>query len=56
MSLRLPEKYVSKIDKNKWEKDFDIDNIKNYIAETVIKYILYKIMWYKMREYDNYIL
>jgi hypothetical protein len=44
MPLRLPEEYAGRINENKWEKDFDIDNIKNYIAEVVIEYILYKIM------------
>jgi hypothetical protein len=56
MPLRLSEEYVGKIDKDKWEKDFNIDNMKSHTAEIVIKYILYKIMWYKMREYDNCIL
>jgi hypothetical protein len=56
MPLRLPEEYAGRIDENKWEKDFDIDNMENYIAKTVIGYILYKIMWYKIRKYDNYIL
>jgi hypothetical protein len=44
MPLRLPEEYVGRIDEDKWEKDFDIDNIKNYITEAVTGYILYKIM------------
>jgi hypothetical protein len=56
MPLRLSEEYAGRIDEDKWEKDFDIDNVKNYITETVIGYILYKMMWYKMREYNDYIL
>jgi hypothetical protein len=44
MPLRLPEKYAGRIDENKWEKDFDINNMKSYITETVIRYILYKII------------
>jgi hypothetical protein len=56
MPLRLPEEYAGRIDEDKWEKDFDIDNMKNHIAKAITRYILYKIIWYKMREYDNYIL
>ena len=56
MPLRLSEKYAGRIDENKWEKNFDIDDMKSYITKTVIEYILYKIIWYKIREYDNYIL
>ena len=44
MSLRLSEEYAGRVDENKWGKDFDIDNVKSYIAETVTKYILYKMM------------
>jgi hypothetical protein len=56
MPLRLSEEYAGRIDEDKWKKNFDVDNIKNHITETVTGYILYKIMWYKIREYDNYIL
>jgi hypothetical protein len=44
MPLRLPEEYAGKVNENKWEKDFDINNVKNHIAKTVTEYILYKII------------
>ena len=44
MPLRLPEEYAGRINENKWEKDFDIDNIKSHITETITGYILYKII------------
>ena len=56
MPLRLPEEYAGRIDENKWEKDFDIDNMKSHITEIITEYILYKMIWYKIREYDNYML
>jgi hypothetical protein len=56
MPLRLPEEYADRVDEDRWGKDFDINNIENYTAKAVIGYILYKMIWYKRREYDNYIL
>jgi hypothetical protein len=44
MPLRLPKEYAGRVDEDKWGKNFDIDNIKSYITETVTGYILYKIM------------
>ena len=44
MPLRLPKKYAGKVDENKWEKNFDIDNIKSYTTKAITKYILYKII------------
>ena len=44
MLLRLSEEYAGRVDENKWEKDFDINNMKSHTAKAVIKYILYKMM------------
>jgi hypothetical protein len=44
MPLRLSKKYAGRVDENKWEKDFDINDMKNHITKTVTGYILYKII------------
>ena len=54
--MRLSDEYIDKIDEKRWGKDFDVNNIKNHTAKAVIGYILYKMTWYKRREYDDYIL
>jgi hypothetical protein len=56
MPLRLSEEYADRVDEDKWGKDFDINDMKDYTAKTITEYILYKMIWYKMRKYDNYIL
>ena len=40
MPLRLPKKYAGKVDENKWEKNFDIDNIKSYTMYLVIAFVV----------------
>jgi hypothetical protein len=56
MLLRLPKEYADRIDEDRWRKDFDINDIENHTAKAVTGYILYKMIWYKMREYDDCIL
>jgi hypothetical protein len=53
MPLRLSEEYADRVDENKWGKDFDINDVENHIVKAVTGYILYKMMWYKKREYDD---
>ena len=54
--MRLSDEYVDKVDEERWGKDFDVNDIENHTIKAVTGYILYKITWYKRREYDDYIL
>jgi hypothetical protein len=56
MPLRLPEEYADRVDKERWGKEIDVNNEKEHTAEAVTGQILYKMMWYKMREYDDRLL
>ena len=56
MPLRLPEEYADRVDKKRWGKEIDVNNEEEHTAEAVTGQILYKMMWYKMREYDDRLL
>jgi hypothetical protein len=41
MSRRLPPEYVDRVNQEKWEKVFDVDDEENHITKIIIEYILY---------------
>ena len=56
MPLYLLEEYTNRVNKDKQGKELDVNNKEGHTVEVVIGQILYKIMWYRMREYNDYLL
>ena len=56
MPLRLPEEYADKVDRDRWGKEFCPNNVEDHTTEIVTGHILNRLLWYKMREYDDYTL
>ena len=56
MPLYLLEEYTNRVNKDKQGKELDINNKEEYTIEVVIGQILYKIIQYRIREYNNYLL
>ena len=56
MPLYLLEEYANRVNKDKQGKELDINNKEEYTIEVVIGQILYKIIQYRIREYNNYLL
>jgi hypothetical protein len=54
MSRRLSSKYADRINQEKWEKVFDVDDEEDYIIKIVTGYILYRLTWYQTEQHDNY--
>jgi hypothetical protein len=54
MSRRLLPKYADRVNQEKWEKAFDVDDEKNHITKIIIEYILYRLIWYQTEQYNNY--
>jgi hypothetical protein len=54
MSQRLLPKYVDRVDQEKWEKAFDVDDNEDHITKIITGYILYRLTWYQAEEYNNY--
>ena len=56
MPLYLLEEYTNKVNKDKQGKELDVNNKEEHTIEVVIGQILYKIIQYRIREYNNYLL
>jgi hypothetical protein len=54
MSRRLSSEYVNRVNQEKWEKAFDVDDEKGHIVKIVTEYILYRLTWYQTEQHDDY--
>jgi hypothetical protein len=54
MSRRLSPEYADRVNQEKWEKAFNVDDEKNHITKIVTGYILYRLAWYQTKKHNNY--
>ena len=53
MPFPIPEEHVDLIDKDKWGKDFEIENADFLTTKTITGHILYRMLFYKKRAYED---
>jgi hypothetical protein len=53
MPFPIPEEHIDLIDKDKWGKDFEIENADFLTTKTITGHILYRMLFYKKRAYED---